>query len=91
MVIFVGAVLWPAHAGPPVTTSLSLAQILASMENHSQIQRERLKHYKAVRQYKVEYRGLANLEAKMEVEVDFDATSGKSFSDFIPERLEDFR
>ncbi len=49
------------------------------MEHHDQIQREGLKHYKAVRQYKVEYRGLANIEAKMEVEVDFDSASGKSF------------
>ncbi len=49
------------------------------MEHHDQIQREGLKHYRAVRQYHVEYRGLANLEARMEVEVDFDATSGKRF------------
>ena len=49
------------------------------MEHHDQIQREGLKHYKAVRQYQVEYRGLANIEARMEVEVNFDATSGKSF------------
>ena len=49
------------------------------MEHHDQIQREGLKHYKAVRQYNVEYRGLATLEARMEVEVDFDSTSGKSF------------
>jgi hypothetical protein len=58
---------------------LPLAQILALMEHHNQIQREGLRHYKAVRQYHVEYRGLANLEAGMEAEVDFDATSGKSF------------
>jgi hypothetical protein len=56
-----------------------LAQIQALMEHHDQIQREGLKHYRAMRQYHVEYRGLANLEANMEVEVDFDATSGKSF------------
>jgi len=49
------------------------------MEHHSQSQLEGLKHYKAVRQYKVEYRGLANLEAAMKVEVNFDSTSGKSF------------
>jgi len=49
------------------------------MEHQVQTQREGLKHYRAVRQYHVEYRGLANLEARMEVEVDFDATSGKSF------------
>jgi hypothetical protein len=56
-----------------------LAQILALMEHRSQIQQEGLKRYKAVRHYEVEYRGLGTLEAKMEVEVDFDSTSGKSF------------
>lgn len=79
VLIFIGASLWPAHASAPALTNLPLAQILASMEHHDQIQREGLKHYKAVRQYHVEYHGLANLEAQMEVEVDFEATSGKSF------------
>jgi hypothetical protein len=74
-----GAALRPAHASTATPTNLPLAQILALMEHHSQIQQEGLKHYKAVRQYKVEYRGLANIEAQMEVEVDFDSTSGKSF------------
>jgi hypothetical protein len=77
--IFVAAALRPAHADTPSPAGLSLAQILTSMEHHNQIQREGLKHYKAVRQYEVEYRGLANVEARMEVEIDFDATSGKSF------------
>ena len=45
---------------------LALTQILALMEHHDQIQREGLKHYRAVRHYHVEYRGLANLEAGME-------------------------
>ncbi len=79
VLIFVGAALWPARVNTPVPASLPLAQILVLMEHHDQIQREGLKHYRAVRQYHVEYRGLANLEARMEVEVDFDAASGKSF------------
>jgi hypothetical protein len=49
------------------------------MGQHDQIQREGLKRYRAIRQYHVEYRGLADLEARMEVEMDFDASSGKSF------------
>jgi hypothetical protein len=77
--IFVAAALWPARANTPVPASLPLAQILALMEHHDQIQREGLKHYRALRHYHVEYRGLANLEAGMEVEINFDATSGKSF------------
>lgn len=77
--ILVAAALWPAHANTPAPASLPLAQILASMEHHDQIQREGLKHYRAIRQYHVEYRGLATLDARMKVEIDFDATSGKSF------------
>jgi hypothetical protein len=79
VLIFVGAALWPARANTPAPASLPLAQILALMEHHNQIQREGLKHYRAVRQYHVEYRGLGTMEAWMEVEIDFDATSGKSF------------
>jgi hypothetical protein len=77
--LFAGLALWPAYANTSAPQSLSLAQILALMEHHNQIQREELKHYSAVRRYHVEYRGLANLEAGMEVEIDFNATSGKSF------------
>ncbi len=43
------------------------------------MQREGLKHYRAVRQYHVEYQGITTIEARMEVEFDFDATSGKSY------------
>ena len=76
---FVGAALWPAHANTPAPASLPLAQILALMENQNQIQRDRLKHYGAVRQYQVEYQGITTIAAKMVVEFDYDATSGKSF------------
>ncbi len=79
VLIFVGAALWPAHADTSAPASLPLAQILALMEHHNQIQREGLKHYRAVRQYDVEYKGLGTIEARMEVEINFDATSGKSF------------
>ena len=76
---FVGAALWPAHANTPAPTNLPLAQILASMEHRNQMQREALKHYQAVRQYHVEYQGITTIQAGMEVEANFDATSGKSF------------
>lgn len=79
VLIFVATALWPGHANTPTPASMPLAQILARMERHDQIQREGLRHYKAVRQYHIEYRGLANIEARMEVEMNFNATSGKSF------------
>ncbi|MGB7266792.1 MAG: outer membrane lipoprotein-sorting protein [Terracidiphilus sp.] len=77
--MFVAAALWPAHANTSAAASMPLTQILALMEHHDQIQREGLKRYRAIRQYHVEYRGLGDLEAGMKVEIDFNATSGKSF------------
>jgi hypothetical protein len=76
----IAAALLPAYASAPAVPSLSLEQILESMERHDRMQTEELKHYQAVRHYQVEYRGLGtSVAAKMEVEVNFDATSGKSF------------
>jgi len=49
------------------------------MQKHNLARSGELKHYKAVRNYEVGYKGLVNLGAKMEVEVSFDAPSGKSF------------
>jgi hypothetical protein len=77
--IFIAAALLPAQSSKPTQANLPLAQILALMEHHDQIQREGLKHYKAVRHYSVEYQGLGTIKASMEVEVEFDATSGKTF------------
>ena len=77
--LWVATALWQAHASTPTPTNLPLAQVLALMEHHDQIQREGLKHYKAVRHYSVEYQGLGTIKASMEVEVEFDATSGKTF------------
>jgi hypothetical protein len=79
VLLFAGAALWPAYADTPAPASLPLAQILALMEHHNQIQREGLKHYRSIRQYDVEYRGLGSIEARMAVETNFDANSGKSF------------
>jgi hypothetical protein len=79
VLVFVAAAFWPAHASTTATASLPLAQILASMEHHNQMQREGLRHYQALRQYDVVYQGITTIEAKMSVEFDYDAASGKSF------------
>jgi hypothetical protein len=79
LVTFAAAVL-PANASAPALANLPLAQILESMERHDRSQAEELKDYHALRHYQVEYRGLGTtLTATMEVEVNFDASSGKSF------------
>lgn len=70
----------PDDATAPSTPSLTSAQIVREMERRNQDRVEALKHYTAVRHYEVNYKGLgANLGAKMEVEVRFDATDGKTF------------
>jgi hypothetical protein len=72
--------VWPENADTPTPVTLTSAQIVEQVEHHNQIQAEGLKHYQAVRHYQVEYRGFsATVVAKMEVEVIFDASSGKSF------------
>jgi hypothetical protein len=60
--------------------SLSSVQIVEQMQLHNQAQAEDLKHYQSVRHYHVEYQGFPhNIAASMEVEVTYDAGSGKSF------------
>jgi hypothetical protein len=79
-IVLVAAALLPAASQSPVPPGLSLPQILDKMERHNQHQAQRLKRYKAVRHYEAEYRGYgSNISGKMEVEVTFDASSGKSF------------
>jgi hypothetical protein len=62
-----------------VQPDLTSSQIVERMAEHNQFQTSALKHYQALRHYEVEYRGFAGkLAAKMEVEVSYDAASGKN-------------
>ena len=71
---------WGQNAGQLPSASLNESQIVLQMQQHNQAQTDELKGYKAVRHYQVEYHGFAaKIAAKMEVEVSFDAASGKSF------------
>jgi|SRR5580698_1650042 outer membrane lipoprotein-sorting protein len=59
--------------------SLSSAQIVEQMQQHSLAQTGDLKAYKALRHYAVEYRGFtAKMNGKMDVEVNYSAVAGKS-------------
>jgi hypothetical protein len=70
----------PAFAQTHGPTTMSATQIVEQMDRHNQSQTEALKHYQAVRYYEAEYHGFATtIEARMEVEVSFDGSSGKSF------------
>jgi hypothetical protein len=71
---------WAANGDAASATTLSSVQIVDQMQRHNQARAQALKHYKSVRHYQVEYRGFSKtVVAKMDVEVDFDASSGKSF------------
>lgn len=65
----------PAHnqSMPPVS------QIVDRMRQHEADQSKELKHYQAVRHYQVQYNGLVSISGKMDVEINYDEDSGKSF------------
>ena len=72
--------LSPVHSQVSNSAGLSVVQILERMQHHNQSQTAGLKHYHAVRHYEAEYRGYATtIAAKMEVDVTYDASSGKTF------------
>lgn len=60
--------------------ALTSVEIVEQMQLHNQARAEGLKHYQSLRHYEVEYKGFAaKLDAKLVVEADYDAASGKSF------------
>ncbi len=62
------------------SSSLSATQIVAEMARHNALRNDDLKHYTSLRHYEVRYHGFAaSLDAKMDVEVDYSAATGKSF------------
>ncbi|HUH64000.1 MAG TPA: hypothetical protein VLZ50_13430 [Terracidiphilus sp.] len=65
---------------PPPALTLTAAQIVQEMEHRNELRLEELRRYTARRHYEVSYKGFgARLDAKMEVEVVYDALSGKTF------------
>jgi len=64
-----------APATPPDT-----AQIVQSIERHDRLQAQALEHYHALRHYEIEYRSwIKDVQARMDVELEYDAASGKHF------------
>ena len=59
---------------------LPVEQIVERMQQHEANQLRELKHYDAVRHYQVQYKGFGtHLAAKMEVELNYNKATGKSF------------
>lgn len=71
---------WEQTPNGPSPSPLSQEQIVDRMQMHDQAQTEMLGGYQALRHYTLEYRGFfKTLIAKIDVEVNYDAASGKSF------------
>lgn len=71
---------WAANGDTAPAEKLSPAQIVEQMQRHNQARTQALKHYSSMRHYQVEYRGFSKtIVARMEVEADYDAATGKSF------------
>ena len=64
----------------PTQAILRVDQIVERMQQHEADQSRELKHYEAIRHYQVQYKGFETLiAAKMDVDINFDTLSGKSF------------
>src|SRR5271165_1415730 len=70
----------PQNGSPAASAAPDAAQIVQAIGRHDQTQAIALEHYHALRHYEVEYRSfIKTITARMDVELDYDAASGKSF------------
>ncbi len=77
---FAAGGVWAEEGASVPSASLNSAQIVERMQHHNREREEALKHYQSVRHYKIEYTGFSkDIAAEMDVDVNFDAASGKSF------------
>ena len=78
--VFMAGGVWPENADEIAPGTLTSAQIVEQMQRHNKAQTEGLKHYQSLRHYEVEHRGFpARVAARMDVEVNYDSSSGKRF------------
>ncbi|HWG22094.1 MAG TPA: outer membrane lipoprotein-sorting protein [Terracidiphilus sp.] len=80
MLLFAAAAAFPEAPDALPQAGISSTQIVALIEQHNTTQSQQIKHYQALRHYRVEYSGYATrIAAGMDVEVTFDVASGKTF------------
>ena len=74
--LLLASVTWAQNANPPA--ALTAAQVVQEMQQHNLVRTDALRHYTATRHYQVDYKGFgADIGAKMEVAVSFDAPSAR--------------
>jgi hypothetical protein len=76
---FVAGEIWPQSVATHPPAALTSAEIVVQMQLHNLKRTQELKQYKALRHYKVQYTGLTSIAGTMEVEILFNAATGKSF------------
>jgi outer membrane lipoprotein-sorting protein len=70
----------PVNSASQTPANLTAGQIVQQVERHNKARLDELRQYKALRHYAVEYKGFAHtVDAKMDVEVSYDAATGKNF------------
>jgi hypothetical protein len=80
VVAFAAGLASAENAPANVQATLSSTEIVQQIQRHTQARADGLKQYKTLRHYDVEYRGFSTkLAARMDVEVKYDAATGKSF------------
>jgi len=80
-VLSMAAGVWLQGENSVTSAGLSTEQIVEQMQRRDQWQTRELRFYKNLRHYKAEYRGFSKqLEATMDVEVDYNASSGKNLT-----------
>jgi hypothetical protein len=80
MLFCVASAAWATTPDGSAPTTLTSTQIVDQVQRQNQVRTLELKHYQSLRHYQVEYQGFSvKLAAAMEVEVTYDAGSGKSF------------
>ncbi len=78
-IAIVPALALPQNAGL-TPESLTASEIVQQVQRHNQARLDELREYKALRHYAVEYKGFGHtIDAKMEVEIRYDAATGKNF------------
>ena len=78
--LFAAGGTWAEEGASIPSPGLDSTQIVYRMQRNNSQREEALKHYESVRHYKVEYTGFSkDIAAEMEVDVNYDAASGKSF------------
>lgn len=80
LVLSLSSWAWSQNPDAVAPANMSAAQIVERMRLHDKAQADALENYRTLRHYEVEYRGFfRKLSAKMDVEVTYDPSSGKSF------------